>query len=161
MTRLIAVCATVVTMAALSATPALAGDVTIEKPWARASAGMAKAGAAFMTLRNEGATDRLVAASAPVAKVAELHTHIKEGHVMRMRKVEAIEVTGGAVTSLAPGGLHVMLMGLHGPLQEGTSFPLTLTFERAGQMTVDVMVMKAGAMGMDHSKHEPMKMDHK
>ena len=159
MNRLISVCATVATMAVLSATPALAGDITIEKPWARASAGMAKAGAAFMTLRNQGATDRLVAASAPVARVTELHTHIMDGDVMRMRKVETIEVTGGTMTTLAPGGLHVMLMGLHAPLQEGTSFPLTLTFERAGQMTVDVMVMKAGAMGMDHSK--PMKMEHK
>ncbi len=151
MTRLVSICATLAAAAVLAATPALAGDIVIEKPWARASAGMAKAGAAFMVLRNEGATDRLVSASAGVAKVAELHTHIKDGDVMRMRRVETIEVTGGAVTTLAPGGLHVMLMGLHGPLEEGTSFPLTLTFERAGPMTVDVMVMKAGAMGMQHT----------
>ena len=145
-------------LVAISSAGALAGDakvgdITVEGPWARASAGRAMAGAAFMTLNNAGATDdRLTAVSAGVSDKAELHTHIKEGDIMRMRPVEAIEVPAGGVATLQPGGDHVMFMGLHEPLKEGETFPLTLTFEKAGEVTVEVMVMKAGAMGHG-SKH--------
>ncbi|MQX38366.1 copper chaperone PCu(A)C [Roseospira navarrensis] len=136
----------------LSSVPALAGDttlgpLTVSDPWARASAGMARAGAAFMTIRNDGATDRLVAADADVSAVVELHTHIKDGDVMRMRKVEAIDFTGGTETVLQPGGLHVMLIELHAPLKEGETFPLSLTFESAGTVEVTVTVQGVGAMG--------------
>ncbi len=141
----------VVTAAAIAGTAMAAdymlGDITVGEPWARASAGKARNGAAYMTIRNAGAADRLVAASAKVSKKAELHTHIRDGDVMRMRRVDAINLDAYARTKLEPGGLHVMLMGLNAPLKEGDSFPLTLTFERAGEVTVDVPVRKAGAMG--------------
>lgn len=123
-----------------------AGDLTIEDPWARASAGGQTNGAAYLKIKNAGATDKLLAASAPVANVVELHTHVTEGTVMRMRKVEAIDVTGGTTTELKPGGLHVMLIGLKAPLKAGEKFPLTLRFERAGEVKVDVEV-RAGAPG--------------
>lgn len=128
------------------------GDLTIADPWARASAGMARAGAAFMHITNDGATDRLVAADADVSRVVELHTHIKDGDIMRMRRVDAIEVTGGTETVLQPGGLHVMLIDLHAPLEEGESFPLSLTFETAGTVEVTVTVKGVGASsgGMTH-----------
>jgi len=132
-----------------------AGSLTIADPWARASAGMARAGAAFMTISNSGAHDRLVSATANVSDVVELHTHIKDGDVMRMRKVEAIDVPAGETTMLQPGGLHVMFIGLHAPLQEGETFPVTLTFEQAGDVDVDVIVKSVGAMGggMGHDGH--------
>lgn len=130
------------------------GAITIEDPWARATVG-GGAGAAFFALKNSGsAADQLVGAAAPVAKSAELHTHIKEGDVMRMRQIETIDVPAGGVTMLQPGGLHVMLMGMSAPLAAGTSFPLTLSFAKAGEVTVevevkDVAAMKPTAGGMD------------
>ena len=89
---------------------ALAGDISVDDPFARASAGMARVGAAFMTLRNAGSDDKLVSASSPVAEHVELHGHIKDGDVMRMRSVESIDVPAGGSVQLAPGGLHLMLI---------------------------------------------------
>ncbi len=125
------------------------GDLAISHPWARASAGKAKNGAAFMTLANNGqAADRLVKVSTPVAMKASLHLSVMEGGLMHMRPVEAVEVKPGEPTVLKPGGLHVMLMGLKAPLEEGETFTLTLTFEKAGSVDVRVTVAKPGAMGM-------------
>lgn len=103
-------------------------------------------------------SDQLIGAASPVAAKAELHTHIKEGDIMRMRPVAEIDVAAGKATVLQPGGLHVMLIGLKAPLKEGTTFPLTLTFKRAGSMTVDVDVRAPGAgaikdMGHDMGTH--------
>ncbi len=134
---------------------AAVGDILIKEPWARASPVMVKAGAAYMTVENRGAKDdRLVSAAADVADTVELHTHIQDGDVMKMRAVDAIAVPAGGAAELKPGGLHVMLIGLRQPLAEGESFPLTLDFETAGTVTVDVEVRKAGAMGHGHG-HGP------
>lgn len=119
----------------------------LKDAWARASAGMARAGGAFMTIVNPGPEDdRVVAARTPVSPIAELHTHIKDGDVMRMRQVPEIAVPAGETVVLQPGGLHVMFMKLDAPLTEGQTFPLTLTFEKAGEQTVEVTVMGPGAM---------------
>ncbi len=127
---------------------AMAGPIKVEAAWARASAGMAKAGAAFVTIRNAGASaDRLVAASAPVARRVELHTHIMKDNVMRMRRVDAMPVEPGAMTVLKPGGYHVMLIGLHAPLKQGDRFPLTLSFEKAGAITVAATIRGVAARG--------------
>lgn len=139
--------AAVMTAVLVPVSGALAGDIEIQNPWARASAGMAQAGAAFMDIKNNGGTDRVIGASADVAKSVELHTHIKDGDVMKMRRVDAIDVPANGMAHLAPGGLHVMFMGLTAPLEEGETFPLTLTFEKAGDVTVEVEVKAAGAMG--------------
>jgi copper(I)-binding protein len=130
---------------AVSAASAQSGGVTVENPFARPSAGPAGASAAYMTIRNSGPTDRLVAASSPAARAAELHTHIREGDVMRMRKIEVIEIPERGAATLEPGGLHVMLIGPVQPLKPGDSFALTLTFEKAGAMTVQVPVRQIGA----------------
>lgn len=139
------------------------GELVISDPWARASASkMMKAGAAFLQLSNHGAEmDRLVAAEAPVAKKVELHTHLMEKGVMKMRQVEAIEVHPGAPTVLRPGGLHIMFMGLHAPLKKGEVVPITLVFEKAGRVQIEAKVMAPGAKGPDadgmghgqHGKH--------
>lgn len=138
---------------ALSAPAALAdsvsvGPLTVSDAWARASAGRAAAGAAFMVIENGGAADRLVAADADVSETVELHTHIKDGEVMRMRQVEAIDLPAESTTRLQPGGLHVMFIDLHEPLTEGERFPVTLSFEQAGDVTVTVTVKGVGAMPM-------------
>ncbi|MBW7851567.1 MAG: copper chaperone PCu(A)C [Rhodospirillales bacterium] len=136
-----------------AAAPALAGDakvgdIAITGAWARASAGPVPNGAAFMAIANNGKeADKLMAADADVAKAAELHTHIHDGGVMKMRQVPAIDLPAGQTVMLQPGGFHVMFMGLKEPLKEGATFPLTLTFERAGKVTLDVAVGGPGAMG--------------
>jgi copper(I)-binding protein len=134
---------------------AYAGDIAVADPFARASAGGAKVGAVFMTLKNSGSTtDALAGAESPVAERAELHTHIKEGDIMLMRPVQAIDVPAGGSVSLQPGGLHVMLIDLRQPLMEGEAFPLTLTFAKAGAMTIEVPVRGQAAMApMPAHKH--------
>jgi protein SCO1/2 len=126
-------------------------DLHIEHPWARASIGAGKAGAAYLTIVNHGKeVERLLAAATPVAERAALHTHLMEEGVMKMRPLQAIEVAPGEPTVLEPGGIHIMLTGLQRPLTEGETFPLTLIFQAAGSIEVDVIVQKAGSMGHDH-----------
>jgi len=120
------------------------GSITLETPWTRA-AGQGGQGAGFLTIRNAGAADRLLSASTPAAGRTELHTMLRDGDIMRMRQVEAIAVPEGGAVTLAPGGLHVMLIGLTRPLAVGESVPLTLVFERAGAVTVNLAVQAAGA----------------
>ena len=126
------------------------GNLHIDQVWARASAGPVKNGATYLTITSQGAeSDRLVSVETEVAKRAELHTHVMQDDVMKMRPIEAIEVAAGEPTELRPGGLHIMLMGLKAPLVEGESFPLLLTFERAGSIEVEVRIKGPGAMGHD------------
>lgn len=144
---LVVVLITAVAVSSASAGDFRLGDLTVEQPWARASAGPARNGAAFMAIRNAGPDDRLIGAAGDVAARVEIHTHLMEGNVMRMRQVEAVEVPAGGTTSLQPGGFHIMLIGLKAPLAEGDSFPLTLTFEQAGNLAIDVVVQGVGSMG--------------
>ncbi|MGB0683940.1 MAG: copper chaperone PCu(A)C [Magnetovibrionaceae bacterium] len=130
--------------------------IEIEDAFARATPGSSRNGAAFMKLESETA-DRLLSGSSTVSEAVELHTHINDNGVFRMREVEAIELPAGEDVVLKPGGLHVMLMGLKAPLKEGESFELNLTFEKAGEMTVLVPVRKVGAKmdhKMDHGEHK-------
>jgi copper(I)-binding protein len=130
--------------------PALAqqaGPITVSAPWTRA-AGQGGTGAGYLTLRNTGATpDRLVAARAAIAGTVELHTHLHENGVMRMRPVQAIDVPPGQDVQLRPSGLHLMLIGLNSPLRQGERVPVTLIFERAGEVEVQLAVESAGARG--------------
>lgn len=133
----------------LLANAAQAQTVQVDHPWARASAGAATTGAAYLTLTDKGLPDRLTAASSPVASMVELHETIDEGGVMKMRAVAGgIALQPGKPVALAPGGMHIMLMGLKAPLKAGDTFPLTLTFEHAAPATVTVTVEKAGSGGM-------------
>lgn len=143
--------------ATLCAHAAFAADITVTDPFARASAGMATAGAAFMTLKNTSAADdRLVGASSPAAASAELHDHIKDGDIVRMRAIAEVDIPAGGTVMLKPGGMHLMLIGLKQPLREGEEFPLTLTFAKAGAITVEVPVKSVAEMapmpGMQHPR---------
>ncbi|QJE72025.1 copper chaperone PCu(A)C [Aerophototrophica crusticola] len=142
--------------AALLSPAAWGADVTATEAWARATTSQARNGGAFLTLSNPGtAPDRLVAAAAPdVAEKVELHTHLMEGGVARMRPVEGgIEVPAGGSVVLKPGGYHVMLMGLKRPLKPGESFPLALTLEKAGTLPVTVQVWAPGQEPAAHAGH--------
>ncbi len=122
-----------------------AGDLAVQQPWTRA-AGEGATGGGFLSISNRGAAaDRLVSASSPAARAMELHTMVRDGDVMRMRAVEAIEVPAGQTVALRPGGLHLMLVGLSRPLREGETVSVVLRFERAGEVRVDLSVQAAGA----------------
>ena len=122
------------------------GPLRVTGAYARAAAVPGGASAAYMTIETTGASDKLISAESPAATRVELHTHTVDADgVARMRQVPAISVAGDAPATLAPGGPHVMLMGLAAPLAEGDSISLTLRFETAGAVTFDVPVRAAGA----------------
>ena len=122
------------------------GSLRVTDPWGRASAGPTSA--AYLVILNDGGTaDRLIGATSPAAERVEMHVHLMEGDVMRMRQIEAVDLPAGAITRFAPGGHHLMLLGLTAPLQEGAAIPLTLVFEGAGTLTITVPIGKMGAAG--------------
>jgi hypothetical protein len=122
------------------------GELTVDHPWARASAGQMKTGAAYLTITNDGEqADRLIGLATPVAERAALHTVTMEGNIAKMRAVQAVEIKPGEPAVLEPGGVHIMLIGLRAPLEEGETFPITLTFEKTGKVDVEVIVFGVGA----------------
>ena len=136
--------------AAASAVLAQTNQLEVSNAWARATPAKAENGAAYVTIVSP-TPDRLLSASSPVAKKAELHTMEMAGMVMKMRPLAGLDIPAGQPVALKPGGEHIMLVGLQQPLREGQSFTLTLNFEKAGARTVSVAVEKAGAMsGMTH-----------
>jgi periplasmic copper chaperone A len=121
--------------------------IVVEHPWARATPAGAKTGAVYMTLINHDSTsDRLLSATTPVADKVQLHSASEDNGISRMREIRTFEVAPGAGVSFNPGGMHIMVVGLKQPLKEGQSFPLTLTFEKAGKEDVSVPVARVGAM---------------
>jgi hypothetical protein len=132
----------------VSAAPALAQEaatattIGVHDPYAITPVPGAPTGAAYMLIHNHSSeADRLLGARTPAARSAELHHHIEDEGVMRMRPVEGgLELRPGSVLLLGRGGAHVMLMGLTEPLVDGATFPLTLIFEKAGEIEVEVPV---------------------
>jgi len=120
-------------------------DIEVKDAWARATPGGAQAAAAYVTLQS-AAGDTLTGVATPIAQKAELHSMTMDGDVMKMRQVDSIDLPAGQPVALKPGGYHIMLTGLTKPLQDGQSFPLTLTFAKAGIREVTVTVQKVGAM---------------
>lgn len=121
------------------------GNISVKNPWARESPPTVTNGVVYMTLINKGTEpERLVGASVEVAEKAELHAHLMEEGIMKMRPVEAVEVNPGQPTVLEPRGLHIMLINLKEPLKAGRRFPLTLHFDQTGEVSVDVIVHKMG-----------------
>ncbi len=143
---------------AAAPTAPVAGEaaVMVHDAYVRAVPPGATVSAAFMTLHNPtGAPRAVVAAASPAATTVELHTHQHDGGVMRMRQVERIDVPAGGQTALAPGGYHVMLIGLTGPLAEGATVPLTLTLDDGTRVTVDAPVRAVAPAGGGHAHHAP------
>ncbi|MEX2228528.1 MAG: copper chaperone PCu(A)C [Dehalococcoidia bacterium] len=135
------------------ATPAtLAEEIAVENVRARATPGLEdENSAAYAVITNRGAVaDRLIGASvdAAVAGRAELHTTIREGDMMRMQQVEGWDIEPGASLELMPGGNHVMLIGIARQFVVGDVFTLTLVFEHAGEVQVEVPVMEIATTPM-------------
>ncbi len=112
----------------------------VEAAWARPTVNGQSGGGGFLKITGGSANDRLLSASAGVAKMVELHTMEMDGNVMRMRQIDAIAIPAGATVELKPGGSHVMFMGLTQTLKVGARFPLTLRFEKAGEVKVTMQV---------------------
>lgn len=121
------------------------GPIAVSDAWARGTTASAKAGGAFLTIANTGAApDRLLSAVAEVAERAEIHATVESEGVMRMREVDGgVPLPPGQAVEFRPGGYHVMLMGLKRPLIPGEPFPLTLTFEKAGSVQVEIEIKPA------------------
>jgi copper(I)-binding protein len=129
--------------AAATTLPAMAADITVDDAYARSSAMSAKTGAAFMMIRNTGETDdRLIGAASPAAKLVQLHTHKQDDNgVMKMMHVEdGFALPANGMIKMQRGGNHVMFMGLNDPFEQGKMIPVTLTFEKAGDIEIDVPV---------------------
>ncbi|MBS0320190.1 MAG: copper chaperone PCu(A)C [Proteobacteria bacterium] len=131
-------------------------SLSIAHPYARATAPGAPVGAAYLGIENKGSTpDTLVAAKSPIAGTVQIHEMSMDGGMMKMRALpNGLPIPAGGKVSLAPSGYHIMLMNLKQPLVAGQSFPLTLTFAKAGSIDVDVNVESMGAMG---AGGDPMK----
>lgn len=126
----------------IAATPATE-DVTVVDPYVRAVPPGQPNSAAFMQLQNNSTTKHaIVKAESPVSRVVELHTHINEGGVMKMRQIKQIDVPAQGQTTLKPGGLHVMFLGLNSELKSGQSVPVTLIFEDGSKTTIHAQVRK-------------------
>jgi periplasmic copper chaperone A len=122
-----------------------AGDIRIDHPYATPTRpGMGTGAVYFRSLRNTGKVeDRLVSAKTPVAARVELHRMQIQGEVMRMAAVPAVALPAGVTVPMkhgSHGGHHLMLFDLKAPLKDGDRFPLTLTFEKAGTVQVQVWV---------------------
>ena len=127
------------------ASPALAEEsVRVFDAWARATILASRPGAAYLTIES-ASEDRLVGVTTPVAGHVMIHAIESDGAVSRMKHIETLVLPAGERITLAPGGMHLMLMGLQDKLSEGTTFPMTLSFETAGEITVEVSVLGIAA----------------
>lgn len=131
-------------------------QVQIEKPWARATAPGASVAGGYMLIRNQGAAgDRLVGASSPVSAKVELHVHLNDNGVMKMREVPGYDVPAKGVFELKPGGAHLMFTDIKRAFKEGEKLPVKLKFEKAGEVSTELLVGRLGesAPSSGHHKH--------
>jgi len=136
----------------LAGTVGAADAPTAQDAWARATPPGSETAAVYLTIRGGRATDRLESARTPRAAMAHLHTVEESGGMMRMRAVDTLSIPAGKDVTLAPQGLHLMLMGIDRPLLAGEHFQVTLHFARGGDLVVDVQVVPATAAGPPSGK---------
>ena len=130
------------------------GEIDIGHPYARATVAGQPTGGGYLSLDNKGRDDKLVSATAAVSASVELHSMSMEGDVMRMRRVDGIALPTGKKVELKPGGFHLMFVGLKAPLKAGDKFPMTLKFEKAGEVEVTVNVEAPKAAGEAAAEHK-------
>ncbi len=124
------------------------GDLSVTHAWSRATIGADRPAVFYVEVTNKGsADDALIGIKTPIASMPMLHETVVTDGVASMPHAMSVGVPAGATTELTPGGFHGMLMGLTAALKEGDSFPVTLTFERAGDITVDVEVVSMRGTG--------------
>jgi hypothetical protein len=132
-----------------------AAQIAIEKSWARATAPGATVAGGYMVIRNSGAAgDRLVSASSPAAAKLELHVHINDNGVMKMRQVAGYDVPAKGNFELKPGGAHLMFMDIRRPFKEGEMVPVKLKFEKAGEVSAEFHVGRLGASSPPSVEHK-------
>ncbi len=136
-----------------------AGGITVAHPWARATPGGATVGAAYVEITSKDA-DTLIAASSPAAGRVEIHTHGMDDGIMKMRKLDKLGIPAGGSALLKPSGDHIMLLDLKAPLKEGDLLPITLVFEKAGEVKIDATVEPVGAKGPHGLDQQPGHEDH-
>lgn len=134
---------------------AQAPSLTVTGAWSRATPPGTTVGAAYLVVDNRAKrSDRLLSVSSPRAKKVEVHATVHDVDAVRMKRVDPLHVGAGERLELAPGGTHLMLMGLDAPLREGEQVPLVLRFEVAGEIRVRARVFAPGKDGgEDHSHH--------
>ncbi len=124
------------------------GDVTVSHAWARATPQGASVGAAYLEITTgSSAGDTLVRVSSPVAGRVELHANFEDNGIMKMRRLDELALGAGETHVLEPGGDHLMLLDLKAPLAAGDRVPLTLTFAKEGDVTVEATVEAIGSPG--------------
>lgn len=125
------------------------GAIEVVGPWARASLPATAEGGGFFTITNKGTTpDRLIAASSPVAERIEIHAIKVVGDGLRMRQREGgLALPPGTTLTFKPRGYHLLLTGLKAPLEPGSRVPVTLAFENAGKMDIELVVEAPGPVG--------------
>jgi copper(I)-binding protein len=138
----------------LLAASSVQAQVQIEKPWARATAPGATVAGGYMLIRNPGAADRLVSASSPAAAKVELHVHINDNGVMKMREVPGYDVPAKGSFELKPGGAHLMFMDIKRPFKEGERVPVKLRFEKAGELNAEFQIGRLGAGAPAAAQHK-------
>lgn len=135
---------------------ASSGDIHVSEAWARAMLPGQPTGGAYLTIRNSGGEpDTLVSVKSPAAQKVEVHSMKMQDDVMVMRPVEGgLEIPAGETVTLEPGGLHLMFMQVEEPLSNSGTVPVTLDFENAGTVSLEVPVLPAstgrGTGGHDH-----------
>ncbi|MCO5131120.1 MAG: copper chaperone PCu(A)C [Xanthobacteraceae bacterium] len=124
-----------------------AGDLAISQAWTRATPGGAKVGGGYLTIENKGKTaDRLIGGATPAAARFEIHEMSLSDGVMKMHPVAGgLTIAPGKTVKLAPGGYHLMLIDLKQPFKQGESVPVTLRFEKAGEVAISLSVQGIGA----------------
>ena len=137
---------TFVLLILLASASAFANDtLQITDVWSRATPPLVEVGAAYFTAENRGSTaDTLIGVSSPVAERAEMHTHTMKDGMMMMHQLDSVDVPAGGTLKFKPGGNHIMLIGLKHSLVEGERFPLTLRFNHAGNVELNVEVHGLG-----------------
>jgi periplasmic copper chaperone A len=121
------------------------GTLEIDHPWARSTPPVARNGAVYFEIRNAGSvSERLIAVSTPVAESADIHRTERDGDILRMRELVTVEIKPNDSVLFRPGGFHVMLNGLKAPLKAGTEIPLTLQFDKAGAIEIEVRIERSG-----------------
>ncbi|WP_052134396.1 copper chaperone PCu(A)C [Sphingomonas sp. 37zxx] len=134
--------------------PGARGPVAIIQPWAPAMPSGASTGAGYMTiLNNQPVEDRLISASSPWAEQVTLHRSSTIDSVSRMREVDRLSISAKTEIVMAPGGLHLMFTGLYAPFVAGDVVPLTLVFERAGSVAVQLSVQQLGSRPVAEHNH--------
>ena len=123
------------------------GSLEIGHPWSRATPAGAPTAGAYLKITNNGTTaDRLTAAKSPAADKVEIHEMKMEGSIMRMRELErGLEIPAGATGTLEPGSFHLMFIGLKARFEQGTLVPVTLVFDKAGSIDVELSIAPMGA----------------